>query len=475
MQTAFIGAANRRGRRHQTERDAFSLGLFHNTTRWLADGPRRATPEAVREAVRWLREARDSGGTELGVALEQALDRKRTAGDFARHVLVITDAEVSDAGRILRLAAGKSRRPDRRRISVPCIDAAPNALLATELAEQGGGVARFLTSQPEELDVATALDEVLADWGEPVLAGLRLEVNRPRVEAAGREVLGPAEGGWSAIDLGDLPAGRPVWVAGRVPRGEGELAFRLRRARGHEVTSCRLDLQAADARPALKALFGARRVRGLEWLLHSGMASDALRERLQSLGYDPATVLAGQPQKEGRVYAENTRADAESALRRLLVREALDCGLPCAETAFVATRTEEGKPVEETVLVANALPSGWSGRFSTVTAMGGGGLSPALSTVWPQTPPPSACPPGIRLRGVPWAPRRRRNDSRPRRRPWSCSAACRRSRAARPSCSIPLPARLRDRCPSGGRSSVWRCVSRTGPLRRRAWTPASAC
>ncbi len=382
-----------------TERDAFSLGLFHNTTRWLADKPRRATPEAVQEAVHFLREARDSGGTELGVALEQALDRERPAGEFARHVLVITDAEVSDSGRILRLAAQESRRPDRRRISVLCIDAAPNALLATELAEQGGGVARFLTSQPQEEDVATALDEVLADWGEPVLAGLRLEVDRPRAEAAGREVLDPPQAGWSAIDLGDLPAGRPVWVAGRVPRGEaGELTFRLRTAKGREPANCRLDLQEADTRPALKALFGARRVRGLEWLLHSGLTGDALRDRLQTLGYDPA-VLEGEAPKGDRVYAENARADATAALRSLLVREALDYGLPSAETAFVATRTEEGKPVEETVLVANALPSGWSERFiDGGTGMGlMGGFTGALYCLRAAAPPATMLAKGGRM------------------------------------------------------------------------------
>ncbi len=38
----------------------------------------------------------------------------------------------------------------RRRISVLCIDAAPNSFLAFQLAEPGGGVAKFLTSSPEE-------------------------------------------------------------------------------------------------------------------------------------------------------------------------------------------------------------------------------------------------------------------------------------------------------------------------------------
>ena len=296
-----------------TDRDSFALGLFHTTTHWLHDQPVPATSAAVADAVQFLKDRRDSGGTELGVALEQALGLKRTKTESARHVLVITDAEVTDSGRILRLAESDAKRLDRRRISVLCIDAAPNALLATDLAERGGGVARFLTSSPEEEDITTALDDVLADWAEPVLAGARLEVNRPRVEAAGREVLGVAATGWSAIDLGELPAGRAIWVAGRVPRGETRnLDFRLRSGRGMAVATCKLEVpMTAEAQPALKALFGARRVRGLEFLVHSGRTGDDLKEQLQRLGYDPTQVLAGPD----RVYAENVRGDASKCLR----------------------------------------------------------------------------------------------------------------------------------------------------------------
>jgi Ca-activated chloride channel family protein len=344
-----------------SERDSFALGLFHTQTRWLNRKPQAATQANVAKAVDFLRVHTDSGGTELGVALEQALGMPRNDGECGRHVLVITDAEVTDAGRLFRLADDEAQRPDRRRVSVLCIDAAPNAMLASDLALHGGGVARFLTSAPDEGDIATALDEVLADWSEPVLAGLRLCVNRPRVCAAARRVDVEKEPGWSAIDLGDLPAGRALWVVGRAPRGDSKLSFRVRTGRGVEVAASSKGERESAERPALKALFGAGRIRALEYLIHAHHGKKELRERLLWLGYDEEVFTAGSG---GKVYAENAAADATAGLKKLLVTESLHFGLASMETAFVAIREEPGKPVEETRIVANALPAGWSEQFA---------------------------------------------------------------------------------------------------------------
>jgi len=360
-----------------SQRDTIGLGLFHSTTKWFDNIPRQADGATIEKAIDFLERNRDSGGTNLGVALEQALGLGRSIGEGARHVLIITDAEVSDAGRILRLADEESRRDDRRRISVLCIDAAPNSHLALELAERGGGVAKFLTSDPEEEDISTALDEALADWAEPVLTGLRLEVNSPVAQSAGREVRAAREPGWSGIDLGDLPAGRAVWVMGRAPRSRlDDFTFKLTREGLDPVTDCRVELHRIDKdRTAIKSLFGARRVLGLEYLIHSGYEGDELSDQLARLGYDPGQALA----PKSKVYAENTRAEAREALRNLLVCEALDYGLACSETAFVAARKEAGRVIEGGVAIANALPAGWLDDFTVA----GGRYSLAMACFAP--------------------------------------------------------------------------------------------
>lgn len=356
------------------ESDSFGLGLFHDSTKWLAQRTRKATPDAVREAVAFLKSNRDAGGTQLGVALEQALDRARSAETPSRHVLILTDAEVSDAGRILRLADTESAKPDRRRVSVLCIDSAPNEALASQLAERGGGVSRFLTSNPDEDDVTTALDEVLADWSAPVLTGLSLEVNRAGAEAAGRTVALMMPGATSSIDIGDLPAGRPVWVIGRVPTNGAPLSFRLRTG-AEVVAEQRMDVR--NATPGLKALFGADRVRRLEYVMHANYSGEDLRAELARLGYE-VSANAGS-----KVYTENAREDTATLVRELLVKESLAAGVPCSETSFVAVRSEVGQVVTETRIVANALPHGWSADLTLGGSARGAYASLSLSAPSP--------------------------------------------------------------------------------------------
>jgi Ca-activated chloride channel family protein len=371
-----------------TPKDDVGLCLFHNAPRWFSQQPERAESKTVEAAIDFLLRHKDSGGTELGVALEQGVNLKRSKDERARHVVIVTDAQVSDAGRILRLADEEAARKHRRRISVLCIDAAPNSFLASELAQRGGGLAKFLTSSPDELDITTALDEVLKDWAQPVLADLRLYVDRPGAQATGREVLATKEKGWSCLDLGDLPQGRTLWVAGRVPRDNKKaLRFRAESAGGHEVASTRVEVgKETIFGAAIKALFGARRVLGLEYLIHSGYDLKQLKEQLVRLQYD-ADAIVGKKAPRSKVYAENVREDALKALRSLLVQESLDYGLVSAETAFVAVRKEAGKPVEGTVPVASALPAGWSQDFLLAKGTGqymlrspgvGIGLSPNL-------------------------------------------------------------------------------------------------
>lgn len=353
--------------------DRFALGLFHNETRWFAPQLQQGNQEQIGNAIAWLKQSSDSGGTELGVALESALRLPHTSSEAARHLLILTDAAVTDADRILRLADQEQQRAaragQRRRISVICIDASPNAFLAQELAERGGGVAKFLTSDPNQEDITTALDEVLATWAEPLYVNLQLNLHQPQVEMSDQQTIVQHTADSTCVDLGDLAGGQPRWVVGRMPyTATASVTVDLQLADGSPLAQQTLR-PAPDEPPQgrspinLRALFGARRVQGLEYLMRAGLPPAQVAAQLVRLGYDPALVLAGQSEQPPAVYAETTRTQTVAALRALLIEEALRYGLASSETAFVATRREAGKPVQGQVVVANALPAGWSEQF----------------------------------------------------------------------------------------------------------------
>jgi Ca-activated chloride channel family protein len=364
--------------RDLSPRDTFNLGVFHSTSRWLSAEPMRAGGDVVSRAERFLSAEPDGGGTELGVALEQALSQRRIASDLSRQVVIITDAQVSDEGRILALVENDARRADRRRVSVLCIDAAPNAHLTNQLATAGGGMARYLTSQPDggreaPGDVEDALRAILAGWSQPVAVGLALSVNREGLEVSdGRRLSQGA--GWSAVDLGDLTMGRSLWIAGRVPTGEGDLVFRVDGAGLQPVeVGVTPGTSAVDAAGtmagALKALFGAYRVQGLELLMEQGRYGREVEAELARLGYD-LSRLPGQQPGERPLYAENAARAERATVEDLLLREALDYGLLCSVTGFVAVRKERGQVIDETRVIGNALPAGWDGdQFLSATAL----------------------------------------------------------------------------------------------------------
>jgi Ca-activated chloride channel family protein len=369
--------------------DSFNVCLFHSSTCWFEKKPVKADEANVEKAVQFLLSHKDSGGTELGVTLEETLTMPRAAGAGSRQVLIITDAEVSDASRILRLADEEFSRNDRRRISLLCVDASPNSFLAGTLAERGGGVARFLTSDPNEEDISTALDEVLEDWRQPVLTGLRLKVEGSDVQAVGRKIVSVEPGTGGAIDLGDLPAGRSVWVAGKAKRGaSGALQFRLGDSARAEIAAAKVEVQTqASGLSAIRALFGAKRMLDIEYLMHANYPGDELAVELKRLGYDSDKLL--KKLGKSKVYAENIRKDVEQALKGLLVETSLGFGLVCSETAFIAVRKEAGKKIEGTVAVANALPAGWSEQF----ASGSAGGAPGGAMMFCSAMPPMAGPP----------------------------------------------------------------------------------
>lgn len=331
--------------------DFFNLCLFESNSHWLWKEPLPASHSGIGKAIQFLADRR-SGGTELGVALEQALGQLRTEGDISRHVVIITDAQVTDQGRILQLVKTEREQSNKRRVSMLCIDSAPNAALASLIARYGRGIVRFLTSSPDEDDINAALDDLILLWNAPLAIDLTLTVNRDQVVVPERTIVERKEG-TSIIDLGDLVPGTSVWIYGKCADGPSPCTFMLSGSGG----SIRAD--ADGKHPPVRFLYGANVVASLDFLMNSAVSSGEITEELKILGYElPRGSQARKP-----VYHENVVKESREAIKDLLIQESLAYGIPSSETAFISVRRDADRVVEESVIVANALPVGWSDNF----------------------------------------------------------------------------------------------------------------
>ncbi|MBN1193826.1 MAG: VWA domain-containing protein [Methanomicrobiaceae archaeon] len=331
--------------------ESFNLCLFSNEALWFSPrGPVAATREAIQSARRFVRTTSLFGGTELGVALEQALRQPRKSGEYSRHVLVVTDGQVTDEARLFRLAESEAAVVSPRRLSVISIDTAPNAHLALELARLGGGVAKFLS---DEGDVASALEELFSFWQPPVRANAHLTVNQPGIEVAELRMLPGSEN--RAVDIGDLRPETPVFLVCRLPSAVSAPVLTL--AARDETFVARVSPSAGNDAlcTALKVAFGAGRLRALEYLHSARYADSDLADHMRELGY---TV----PPPDSSLYPENQGQALRDHLDRLLVDESLRYGIPSTRTAFVGVSETKGTVPSVTVAVPNALPGGWEAQ-----------------------------------------------------------------------------------------------------------------
>lgn len=331
------------------ENDFFNIGIFHNDCYWLSRrNPIAANGENKKRAIQFVENSKDSGGTELGIALEQALAQRKVPEEAVRHIAIITDGEVSDFGRLLSLADEEGSQPDGRHIHVVCIDSSPNALLARQMASRTGGIALFLTSAES---LGDRLSSVAHELLQSVAGNGLLQINTSEGQAANRPFVTLSD--QAIFSLGGVPLERPLWLSGRVPVSDDAIAYL--EINNEEVASA--EICGPKGNPAIKHLFGASRLLELEFLHESLSDKEDIAIRLRRLGYhESADALLGKSRKK---YADNRMADAEKAVYDLLVKESLCYGVACSATAFIAVSSVSGRLVEKTVIVANAAPEGW--------------------------------------------------------------------------------------------------------------------
>ena len=213
--------------------DRFRIIAFSNDVDEFRDGWTVATTAERARAESWISDLRAVGGTNIGGALESALQAPEGTGRLSL-VLFLTDgAPTVGERRADRLAARAGELRGARRVFTFGLGADVNASLLEQVALDGAGTAHFV--RPEE-DVERVVGVVAQRLSRPVATNLRVRASGVQLHAlqpagrldlfAGQELTVLARYRRSAIPIsfgqenggrititGDTPDGPVIWEA----------------------------------------------------------------------------------------------------------------------------------------------------------------------------------------------------------------------------------------------------------------------
>ncbi len=179
--------------------DRFNVIEFNSVTRRLFPESRRALPDAVESARRWVGQLRADGGTEMLAALAAALEVSGEESSV-RQVLFMTDGAVGNEEELFSFI---EKHLGKSRLFTVGLGSAPNSHFMTRAALFGRGTFTYVANPGEVEPKMTALFRKLE---APILTNLKVEWDDANAES------------WPS-KIPDLYAGEPLVVAVRLSRG----------------------------------------------------------------------------------------------------------------------------------------------------------------------------------------------------------------------------------------------------------------
>jgi Ca-activated chloride channel family protein len=253
--------------------DRFNIIEFNSYARPLYPEARAASAENLEAAVRWVRELRAQGGTEMAKALDLALDGRETPGRI-RQIVFLTDGAVGNEEPLLRMI--RERLGDSRLFTVG-IGSAPNSHFMSKAAQFGSGSFTYIGRIEE---VKEKMGALFAKLESPVLKGVRIDWGG----ASGVEA-------WPA-QVPDLYAGEPVMVLFSAAKLGGDL--RVSALAGDKPWSVRVPVTYADP-PAggsntLSVLWAREHIGALMDRARGGAPEQEIREAVLKLALEHQLV-----------------------------------------------------------------------------------------------------------------------------------------------------------------------------------------
>jgi Ca-activated chloride channel family protein len=325
--------------------DRFNILRFANQTDTLFNDLRKVTVEARRQAVRYVKETRAEGGTNMRPALLAALAGSPADGRL-RQIVFLTDAAISNETKLFDEIATQI---GQNRLFTVGIGSAPNSYFMQRAAELGRGSFTYIGNTEKVGEIMRALFR---------------KIERPMATSLAARWDGfPADG--HRIDayparLPDLYDGEPVILAARVKGGTFSMqntALSLSGSIGGTPWQQQIDLSAAHPIEGAGTLWGRARIANLMMSLHRGA--------------EPVSVR---------------RAVTATALRHHIVSR---------YTSLVAAEKKVTRPTDEPIFprsIPRNLPDGWDFEktFGEILKTEAASIAPTAA------PPVDRSTPGVR-------------------------------------------------------------------------------
>ncbi len=239
--------------------ERFNVIAFNSAAWRLFPAARPATADAVAEGQRFVRALNAARGTEMSLALDQALDGVADPARI-RQVVFITDGSVGNEAALFSLI--HDRLGDSRLFTVG-IGSAPNSFFMREAAEIGRGSFTHIGSTDT---VAERMSGLFTKLETPALTGIRMDWPDASAEAY------PAT-------IPDLYAGEPVVTTVRLPAGTtGPLS--VTGMAGDQPWSAEASLAGASDAPGIAGLWARDRITELERRRYQGADPVETREQI---------------------------------------------------------------------------------------------------------------------------------------------------------------------------------------------------
>ena len=246
--------------------DRFNVVAFSDQLSWFESGAIHAEPDAVQRAQRWVHGLEASGGTEMLLALEaamQAIADGRASG--APRILFVTDGAIHGESRIFNaLAEGLGDT----RLHTLGIGHAPNGYLMRKMARLGRGHCAFI---PDLAELERRIDRFFRTIDRPVVQDVQLTWEGLDVDQA------------FPLRVPDLHAGIPLLVTAKLrsPAEEGRLRLEGWSRSGAVVAEAPVD--GSQANPAIGIHWARSKIDALQDSLYEGAEPVSVRREVIEL------------------------------------------------------------------------------------------------------------------------------------------------------------------------------------------------